>query len=480
MHFTCYPEAHARRLMAILQERDWREAIDGGAVDQARRALLTPPRTSSVFALPAAQLKALNEPTVRAMIAAGEHDEERLLGVLGAWPARWPPEVPARLSFVGLTLSLNCDMRPRCIYCNQQPVPELMTLNDWRAVLSGLAPQEGERPYVYITGGEPLLLGEDLWGGQGLLRTANAAGAACNVNTNALALNPRAALGLVSAGLGRVHISLNTHRPEVQDALFRHAGRWAQVLRGICNIQIAKALLEVAHPVIHINCVLTRLNADDFPEFLRFLLGLKPHAAEGTSSDLDVHLIPVGGEQNRALRLTAQGYVRFFTETWQAADAVWREYLAEQEIPAEQRGPLHEKVPFMSPFHRVEQHGNLREWADAAARGLAASLSLTARCYVAPTQSFILPDGAQYWCGGHATSRPRPLGNVRAASIQENLRRALGEVACLPGPACQACAGATQAINRSVENTLRQAIREWLSPQEAVAPTVEPDERQFE
>lgn len=466
MNFTCYAEDHVRRLTGLLQAEEWQEAIQSGAVRAAESRLLAPPKTANVFGLPVEQLKALNEAAVRQSIATGERDQERLLQALGAWPAQWPEAFPVRLSFVGLCLTLRCDMTPRCLYCNQRPVAEQMTLADWRRLIRSLGPAEGDGPYLYLTGGEPLLLGGGLWGEEGLLRTAHAAGAACNLNTNGLTLSPRAALGLVSAGLGRVHVSLDTHLPEVQDRLCRRRGRWEQIMRGIYNLQIAKALLGAAHPVIHINCVLTRFNADHFPEFLGFLISLKPQVAEGLSSDFDLHLIPVGGEQNADLRLTAEGYVRFFTETWARADAVWQEYMIERGVPDDQRKPLQEKMPFLSPFHRVEQRGDLREWAEAAARGRPAALAMTGRCYVAPTQGFILPDGSQYWCGGHATSRPAPVVNVRAAQFQDNLRQAIGQMACLPGPYCHTCAGATQAINRSVENALRQALREWLTAPE--------------
>lgn len=464
MDFTCYAEDHARRLTALLQTEEWERAVQSGAVQAAESQLLTPPKMANVFALPVEQLKALNEGAVRQRIAAGERHEERLLQALGAWPAEWPKGFPVRLSFVGLCLTLRCDMTPRCLYCNQRPVAEEMPLSDWCGLIRTLAPAEGDGPYLYLTGGEPLLLGEGLWGEEGLLRTAHAAGAACNLNTNALTLTARAALGLVSAGLGRVHVSLDTQVPEVQDRICARRGRWEQIMRGIYNLQIAKALLGAAHPVIHINCVLTRLNAETFPEFLHFLLSLKPRIPEGLSSDFDLHLIPVGGEQNADLRLTAEGYVRFFTETWARADAVWQEYLVERGVPEDQRKPLHEKIPFLSPFHRVEQRGDLREWSEAAAHGRPAALAMTQRCYVAPTQGFVLPDGSQYWCGGHATSRPTPVGNVREAEFRDNLQRAIGQTACLPGPYCHTCPGATQAINRSVENALRQTLREWLTP----------------
>jgi MoaA/NifB/PqqE/SkfB family radical SAM enzyme len=479
MSFAAFSPTHAQTLETLLQSPDWQDVVAQGLVDSTRAAMLTPPPTANVFSLPVEQLKAINGERVRDMIEARERDEDRLLAALGTWPGQWPMELPVRLSFLGLNLGFACDMQPRCVYCNQRPVEERMQLDDWRALLRGIGCRTQPPPstdgdaekgaYVYMTGGEPMLLGEGLWGDEGLVRTATESGCASNVNTNALALTPAAALGFVRAGLGRLHVSLDTHRPEVQDTIHQLPGRWAQVTRGIHNMQIAKALTGAEHPVIHINCVLTRLTADDFPEFLRFLLGMKPLVEGGIARDFDMHLIPVGGEQNARLRLSAEEYERFFTETWEAADTVWQEYQAARGIPAEQRGKLHEKMPFTSPYHRVSQRGDLSEWAECAAAGLPASLSRTERCYVGPTQGFILPDGAQYWCGGHATSRPQPVGNVLDAGVQDNIRQGLGQVQELPTSYCSSCAGATQAINQMVEASLRQAIREWLTPQEPTA-----------
>lgn len=355
-----------------------------------------------------------------------------------------------------------------------------MTAARWKTLLQDLPSRDGKGTYVYLTGGEPLILGEALWGPRGLVRTATQAGAACNLNTNALQLTPRAALGLVSAGLGRVHISLDTHRPEVQDVIYGRRGRWRQVLRGLGNLLIARSLLGVSHPVVHLNCVLTRLNAWDFPEFLRFVLAMKPLVEGAVSPDLDLHLIPVGGERNRHLRLTAPEYERFFTETWEAAEAIWQEYQTRRRVPASQGGRLPEKVPFMSPYHRVQQRGDLRQWAQQAGAGRTGDLALTRRCYVAPTQGFVLPDGAQYWCGGHTVSRPEPVGNVRQASVAANIRRSLSQLRRLPGPQCATCAGATQAINQIVEARLRQTIADWLHPTQPATDTPPSPDRLFE
>ncbi len=464
MPFTAFAEAHAQELEATCQEPDWQQVQHDGTLAAARADRMKPPQTENVFQLPAKQLLAINEQQVRDMIAAGERDQDRLLAALGTWPSRWPRDLPVRLSFLGINLSFRCDMQPRCIYCNQRPVEQRLQLDDWHTVVRSLAPENGGGTYVYLTGGEPLLFGEGLWGQEGLIRAAAEAGAACNLNTNALLLTPRAAVGFVRAGLGRVHISLDTHCPRVQDDICGRQGRWRQVVRGLWNLQIAKALLGTEHPIIHINCVLTRRNAPHFPGFLRFILDMKPLVDDAISPDLDMHVIPVGGDENRDLRLTADGYRTFFSETWQAADSVWRDYQIERGLPADQQGMLHEKVPFLSPFHRVQQRGDLAEWAQRAAKGLPASLALTERCYVAPTQGFVLPDGAQYWCGGHSVSRPHPVGNVLTSSVQDNIRSSLPQIAALPADHCRTCAGATQAINQTVEASLRQKIREWLEP----------------
>ena len=68
-----------------------------------------------------------------------------------------PEDVPVRLSFLGMNLTLRCDMSPRCVYCNQRPADQRMTAEDWKALVRDVGAQEGEGPYLYLTGGEPLL-----------------------------------------------------------------------------------------------------------------------------------------------------------------------------------------------------------------------------------------------------------------------------------------------------------------------------------
>ncbi|HOS93530.1 MAG TPA: radical SAM protein, partial [Armatimonadota bacterium] len=232
----CFAEPHRERLRGLLGAPAWQSAIAEGLLDDAAAGGVAPPETENVFALPVEQLVAANGAATRARIAAGERDPERLLDVLGTWPAEWPAELPVRLSFLGLNLGFACNMQPRCVYCNQRPVPSRLRPDRLPELIADARGQVGKGPYVYLTGGEPLLAGPALWGPEGLIRRAAAVGASCNLNTNALALTPEVALGLVRSGLGRAHISVDTHVPEVADGVYGAPGRWQQAMTGLWNL----------------------------------------------------------------------------------------------------------------------------------------------------------------------------------------------------------------------------------------------------
>jgi len=354
---------------------------------------------------------------------------------------------------------LDCSFDPiRCLYCNQAWLPKGMELDDWKSVIEEVA--KPIPPYIYLTGGEPLLLGEGVWGDDGLVAFAVRLGCAVNINTNAELITPEVALKLVKSGLARIHISLDSHEPQLQAKIFRSPERVERVLMGIFNLQIARELLGVRHPQIHINCVLTNLNLDQFPEFLRFLLSIREAPPENPfSGDFAFHLIPVGGAENENLRPNAEQWRKFYTETWAEAERVWQEYQESIGIPAGERKSLVEWVPFANPFLRVNHRGGLDNYCEQAAKGIYWATALTKQCYVAPTQAFILPDGAQHWCGAHAIRRPKPLGNVREGGVRDNICRNIARLKELPNEFCFNCAGSTCAINQSVERILRDHIK---------------------
>lgn len=465
---TFLPE-QAARLERRLASPQWQRLIRSGAVEQARERRMPTPPDPAPDRLASDHLVARNEAAVRARIAAGETDRDALIAGLARWAG--PDAALPGLSFLGLCLTWACNARPRCLYCNQQPTARRMRLEDWKRVITEAA-ASGSKPYVYMTGGEPLLWGDRLYGPDGLIRHAAALGCPANVNTNGFLLTPHAALHLVASGLAKLHISLDSADPAVHDRLAGEEGRWAQALAGIENLLIARALLGGTRPIVHLNCVLTRVNAWGFPELVRLVAHRKPQRAPGYEGgrrgdpffrDLGVHLVPVGGGQNAGLRLTAEEVVRFYEETWPAAAAVWDAYEEETGVPADQRVAFNDWAFFASAYRRVRHRGTLAEYAAAAATGDYARLALGPRCHIVPTQAFLLPDGSQYWCGAHYVARPAAVGSVLDGSVLENIRRALPQVAHLPGPYCRNCATATLFLNQTIEEALAGKVEGWLA-----------------
>ncbi len=480
MEFTCFLPDQAERLRRRLDSPPWRAVLRSGLLEEARARCLPAPSEPAPDRLASEYLLARNEGAVRARIAAGERDRDALIAALSQWadppaapcpsceggPADAAPNPLPGLSFLGLCLTWACNACPRCSYCNQRPTPRRMRLADWKRVITEAA-HSGARPYVYLTGGEPLLWRHRLYGAEGLIRHAAGLGCPANVNTNALLLTPATAVHLAASGLAKIHISLDSADPAVHDRLAAAPGRWARAVAGIENLLIARELLGSQRPIIHLNCVLTRANAGGYPELVRWILRAKKQRTEGHAGkwrgdpafrDLGAHLIPVGGPQNAGLRLSPAEVRRFYQETWAQAGAVWDAYQEERGVPAEDRVAFSDWAFFASAWFRVRQQGGLDDYAEAAAAGDYARLALGPRCHIVPTQAFVLPDGSQYWCGAHYVSRPEPVGNVLHSGVMANIRGALGQVERLPGPHCRNCATATLFLNQGIEAALAKKV----------------------
>lgn len=469
MLFSRYQPVQRERLQSLIQTPEWEEFLARPeTLQQFKDETTISPAAPGQLGGAAQYLKDRNVERVKALIHSGVTEQKVLMQALNDWETALAGDDPFPILFLGLVLTLDCSFDPRCLYCNQVWLPRLLGLEEWKNLLVEVA--KPIPPYVYLTGGEPLMLGE-IWGDDGLVAFATKLGCAVNINTNAAFITPQAALQLVKVGLARLHISLDSADPEVQGKLFQVPERVEEVLRGIYNVQIARELLGVKHPQIHINCVLTRPNLFQFPELLSFLLEINkvPSAEPGgkiTSDpafgDFLFHLIPVGGSENIPLRPTAEEWKRFYTETWAEAEQIWQDYQESIGVPKDDKTTLTGHVPFANPFQRVNHQMTIDEYCDQASRGIYWEGALTEHCHIVPSQAFILPDGSQHWCGAHAVRRPTPLGNVRDATIRENIRRNLKRLAELPNEFCPNCAGATCVINQMIENNLNNQIAEWV------------------
>lgn len=467
--FEQYLPERSRALRERFLSSEWQAALTSGAVRQALASMRHPPPDPSPDAAVVGYLCSLNENAVRAKIAAGERDRELLLNELGRWPSPYDAN-PCRFTFLGLCLTYSCNLQPRCRYCNQRPTSELLSDNDWRRVIEQAASGDGG-PYVYLTGGEPLLFGQRLYGPGGLITFATQLGSPVNVNTNAVLIDPETAVLLVASGLSRIHISLDSADPQIHDDMSGAPGRFAVVVRAITDLQIARELLGANHPIIHINCVMTRRNAQGFPALLDMLLRMKrvrtpgargPYRADPHLRDLGVHLIPVGGAENIGRRLSAHEVITFYQETWHKAAEVWERYQSEIGVPSDERVDFDNWAFFTSAYKRVRHAGSLAEYARACEAGEYGRLALSGRCRIVPSQAFILPDGSQYWCGAHSVARPTPVGNVLESGLVANIAHSIGDLNHLPGSHCRNCATATLYLNQAIEQALSARISAWI------------------
>ena len=456
--FSKFTPSHAQELESLVQEYAWQRVLD--FAEDVKRERLKPKENRNFIGTVIDQLLSFNEKRVKRMICEGVSDENVLLDEISRWPSGLNGK-NSLISFLGINLTSDCNFKPRCRYCNQPCIEPSISLNAWKQVIEeSTADSKDKGPYLYFTGGEPLLLGEKLIE---LIHYATERGAKVNVNTNATMITPWIALEMIKAGLSMLHISLDTADRKTQNFLFG-GNRFDAVLRGIYNVQIAREIVGVDYPNIHINCVLTARNVDQFSALLAFLVEKKRRFRDRKDplfGDLLIHIIPVGGYQNDWLRPLEQDFKRFYSEIWGRTVELWDHY--QTNMGVEEPIPLFGY--FSNPFLRVEHRGGLEAYAKTSAEGVYASLAHTRHCYVAPTQATFTPDGTQYRCGAHAIGRVCPIGNG-SDGVYNNIGANILSSEAFPNENCHNCALATLYINQSAEDQLRARIVEMKDPSE--------------
>jgi len=454
-------------LERLLHSPAWQETLSSGIIEEVKSQRIEPGKTRNFIDTVVDQLLGFNEKRIKKLIEQGCDDKDYLFRELSMWPDSLAGKDPI-ISFLGLNVTTKCNFDPKCIYCNQPSIESLVDLDGWKRIVEEVtANNDGKGPYIYITGGEPLILAEDIWGDNGLIRFTTQRGTGVNVNTNAVMLTPVVALRSIKAGLARLHISLDTSDENVQNHL-RGGEHFDQILEGIYNVQLARDIIGVSYPVIHLNCVLTNRNLDLFPQLFAFILEKHKQTADKDDpfyNDLFPHVIPVGGSTNDWLRPSEDEFRRFYQEVWPQVCQMWDSFQEKLGVSKEKRRAL--IGYFSNPFLRVEQRGGLDAYLKASAAGLYGKLALSQYCYVAPTQAAFTPDGYQYRCGFHAIRRFLPVGNIRERGVFDNIREGISGLDNLPQEEyCCACALATLYINQAVEKKLKEKLASMLSDKE--------------
>lgn len=155
------------------------------------------------------------------------------------------PSAPYRMD---LALTYRCNNE--CSHCyNARPRshPELET-DQWKQVLDRL--WELGIPHVVFTGGEPTLRA-DL---PELIAYAQANGQITGINTNGRRLSdPAYVQQLVDAGLDHVQITLESHIPEIHDAMVACKGAWKQTVAGVRNAVQSKLYMMTNTTMLEAN-----------------------------------------------------------------------------------------------------------------------------------------------------------------------------------------------------------------------------------
>ena len=158
-----YTSEHRLELERLLNSQRWQETISSGLIDEVRDEKIEPGKTRDYIDTVVNQLLEFNEEKVKDLIAQCYEDKGYLFRELSRWPASLGAKNPI-LSFVGFNVTAKCNFDPKCVYCNQPWVESSVDLEGWKEVIEDITINNNrEGPYIYITGGEPLTLGEPKW-----------------------------------------------------------------------------------------------------------------------------------------------------------------------------------------------------------------------------------------------------------------------------------------------------------------------------
>lgn len=161
--------------------------------------------------------------------------------------------------FLSWDLSHACNLK--CVHCHAwKQNKKGLTFDEKLSLLR----QFGESGVFYLGlgGGEPLLdphLGA-------LIKEAKSKRMIVNISTNGFLLKERAQ-ELLNSGVDFITISVDSHKPEIHDAIRGQTGLSEKIEKGIAAIKSGRHGLK---PLVIIRCVVSRLNIDHLDEYARY------------------------------------------------------------------------------------------------------------------------------------------------------------------------------------------------------------------
>lgn len=406
----------------------------------------------------------LNGDKVQAAILSGERDMKELLSILADWGTYMSQENRI-MSFVGLRITTFCNLigKDKCIYCDQRFIPENVVLDDYKLFLDSMYKRISYGNfYLSISGGEPLLWGEKLYGENGLIRYIRDKGTYINMNSDLHLLNTDNTMKIILSGLQSLRVSFDISDEYLFDEITTE-GAFQRTLFSVFLLIRYKEIYKINKPKLYFNVVATKVNLNYYGELIDFLIefiidNMDKGNLEEIKSLMNIHLIPLGGEQNRHLMPEKEDWERYINVTLPKCKEKWKDFIESNELG------LFEFDSFANPLN-IDMYNRdvediIKDFIDGEFNRHAKRL----KCYCAPTQMYILPNGDVYPCGNHAESSDTfILGNIKQDDYETIFKRNIEYLNNLPNDKCSKCPISTIKMNVRIEEKLTGYIESSIA-----------------
>jgi MoaA/NifB/PqqE/SkfB family radical SAM enzyme len=190
----------------------------------------------------------------------------------------------ANLGYIQVTRKCN----QHCLFCSNPELEATLTPGQARIRLAKL--RDGGYTGVILTGGEPTLH-PDL---ADLVKAGTEVGLAVRIITNGQ--RPDLLESLKKAGLGHVHVSVHSARPDVQAELTSNPDSWKNLATTFDRLKALKITCDV-------NTVMCARNADHLDETVRVIVDRWPNVRHFVWNNIDSRMNRVAENPHTVARL---------------------------------------------------------------------------------------------------------------------------------------------------------------------------------
>ncbi len=333
--------------------------------------------------------------------------------VYTCWPSLWSVRPLGRPVEIVVAVSSACQLQ--CRMCGIRQVMKQPPYAGQMLRHADLAPAFAEiehwwpRPYVKFTGGEPLLLGDELFA---ILADCRRRGIATRLSTNGVMLaRPEVAAELVRVGVDVVTVSLDGPR-EVHNAIRGRDFAFDRAVEGLRRLGELKASARGRGPLLQVSSVVSAANAHTLRDLYRLCTELPVQW-------WNIQLLNfLSRDASEAADHTAR--------TWGYDPGPWRFFVNDElrrvdaELLAREAGWVRSRrAPFAISLHHIGgfQPARLREYYATSLAPLRDKI-----CTVPFFSMHIVPNGDLVFCIDYPYVT---YGNVRGQSLRASWQSAM-------------------------------------------------------